>query len=85
MKHQTKITNPYSLRMRVLNNVGEPGKWFCNGVGQMIAIEDVQRQIRALKSAYPNKSVEIEFVYEGELRDYNGKPSGTSIVLERKG
>jgi hypothetical protein len=84
MKRQTKISNPYKLKMRVYNQVGEPGKWICNGTGQMIDIETVQRQIRTLKAGYPNKKVEIVFEYEGQLRNYEGIPTGKSIILEKR-
>jgi hypothetical protein len=84
MKKQPKISNPYTLKMRVFNQVGEPGKWICNGTGQMIDIATVQRQIRLLKSGYPNKRVEIEFFYDGQLRDYEGNPTGKSIIMDRR-
>jgi hypothetical protein len=84
MKKQPKISNPYTLKMRVFNQVGEPGKWFCKGTGQMIDIDTVKSNIRRLAGLYPNNKVEIEFFYDGQLRDYEGNPTGKSIILDRR-
>jgi hypothetical protein len=83
-KTQTKIQNPYTLRMRTFNQVGEPNAWNQKGTGQYTDIETVQKQIRMMKANYPNRTIEVEFVYQGELRGYNGEVTGKNILLKRR-
>lgn len=83
-KQQTKINDPYTLRMRTFNKIGEPNDWINSGTGQFTDIETVQQQIRMLKSNYPNRTIEIEFRYKGELRGYDGSVTGKSIMLKRR-
>lgn len=84
MKKQPTITNPYTLRMRTFNQVGEPNEWINNGTGQFTDIETVQRQIRTLKANYPNRTIEVEFKHLNELRGYDGSVTGKSIILKRR-
>ena len=84
MKKQTKITNPYSLRMRTFNQLGKPNDWINSGTGQFTDIETVQRQIRTLKANYPNRTLEIEFKHKNELKGYDGSVTGKSMIYKRR-
>ena len=84
MKKQPKISNPYTLRMRTFTQVGQPNGWMQLGTGQYTDIETVQRQIRTMKANYPSRTIEVEFIYEGELRGYDGEITGKNILLKRR-
>ena len=83
-KTQTKIQDPYTLRMRTFTQVGDPNEWLQKGTGQYTDIETVQRQIRTMKANYPNRTIEVEFIYEGQLRGYDGEVTGKNILLKRR-
>lgn len=84
LKAQTKISNPYTLRMRFFDQKGQPREWVNYGKGQFIDLETVQRQIRLLKANYPNKAVEIEFAMSGKLLGFNGEETGKTIMYLRR-
>jgi hypothetical protein len=83
-KTQTKIQDPYTLRMRTFTQVGEPNAWTELGTGEFTDIETIQRYIRARKATYPNRTIEIEFIYQGQLRNYKGEVTGKNILLKRR-
>ena len=83
-KKQPQIKNPYTLRSRTFNQIGEPNEWTQKGTGEFTDIETVQRQIRMLKANYPNRTIEIEFIYQGKLCGYDGKETGKTILLQRR-
>ena len=84
LKKQTKIINPYSLRRRFYSKDGKPKEWQELGTGQFIDIETVQRQISMLNSNYPNSLIEIEFIYEGQLRNMKGEVTGKTMMFSRR-
>jgi hypothetical protein len=83
-RQQTKIKDPYTLRMRTFNQIGDPNAWTELGTGEFTDIETVQRYIRARKATYPNRTIEIEFIYRGQLRNYKGEVTGKTIMLQRR-
>ena len=84
LKQQTRITNPYTLRMRFFDQQGKPREWVKYGTGQFIDLETVQRQIKLMKANYPNKQVEVEFKMGGKLFGFDGKETGTTIMYQRR-
>ena len=84
-RQKQKITDPYTLRMRTFDRMGKPKDWVNSGTGQFLGIDLVQRQIRTLKSNMLNRTVEFEFSYKGELRDFNGNVTGKSMIFKARG
>jgi hypothetical protein len=37
-----------------------------------------------MKANYPNRTIEVEFIYEGQLRGYDGEVTGKNILLKRR-
>lgn len=84
IKKQTRITNPYTLKMRFFDQKGTPREWISQGTGQFMDLETVQKQIRLLKANYPNKTVEIEFKMNGKLLGFDGEETGKTIMYLRR-
>lgn len=78
-KTQPKIKNPFTLRRRFYNQDGTPKDWECKGTGEFTGMETVQKAIKVLKANYPGHRMDIEFIYDGEMRDFNGRVTGTVI------
>lgn len=81
-KPQPKPNLNYSLRRRFFNEIGEPLEWHCNGQGQFTDLETVQRQIKMLASN--SRKVEIEFIHEGKLKDYQGNEIGKTMIFDKR-
>lgn len=75
MKKQPKISNPFTLRHRFYHKTGEPKDWSATATGQFTDIQTAQKSIRVLKANYTGHRMDIEFIYEGKLRDFNGNES----------
>lgn len=83
MSKQLPKSKPnYSLRRRFFNQIGEPLAWQDYGQGYFTDLETVQRQIKILASV--GRKVEIEFVKDGILRDYQGNEIGRSIIYDKR-
>lgn len=77
-----KSKTNYSLRRRFFNQIGEPLPWQDYGHGFFTDIETVQRQIKNLANV--GRKVEIEFVKDGVMRDYQGNEIGRTIIYEKR-
>jgi len=81
-KTKSPIKNPYTLRMRVLNEDGTAKEWVNIGTGQFISLRVVENQLRILKRSSPNNPIEVEFLHEGKLKDIEGNVIGKGIRVD---
>jgi hypothetical protein len=81
-KRSTPPKCDYSLRRRFFDHFGKPLKWQDHGHGKFENLETVQRQIKTLAAG--SKTVEIEFIHKGELKDYQGNISGKTMIFEKR-
>lgn len=72
----------YSLRRRFFDQIGRPLDWQDYGHGEFTNIETVQRQIKMLASN--SRKVEIEFIHEGIMKDYQGNETGQTMIFEKR-
>lgn len=72
----------YSLRRRFFNEINQPLEWIDYGQGQFTDLETVQKQIKML--AGTSRRVEIEFIYNGTLRGFDGSITGKTIIYEKR-
>jgi hypothetical protein len=81
-KQSTPPKCDYSLRRRFFDFFGKPLKWQDYGHGKFTDLETVQKQIKVLASG--SKKVEVEFIHEGKLKDYNGNETGKTMIFEKR-
>lgn len=72
----------YSLKRRFFSENGTPHDWIDFGKGEFIDLYMVQAQIKMLASQ--SRKVEIEFVKDGILRDYQGNESGKTMIFDKR-
>jgi hypothetical protein len=72
----------YSLKRRFFSETGNPHEWIDFGKGEFTDLETVQSQIKTLASQ--SRKVEIEFIREGKLRDYQGNETGKTMIFDKR-
>jgi len=82
MKRKQRIKNEYQLNFRKKDKNGIWGDW-CYGSGQWESLELVQKQIKTIRQACFSP-LEVQFIKDKMLLDYNGKEIGKSIIYETK-
>lgn len=62
---------------------GDWGYWH-EGFSEWLGIEEAQKKILMLKRSHSLKTLEIQFIHEGELKGYSGEVTGKSIIYEAR-
>lgn len=84
LKPPPKIKEPYLIRFRTQNQIGVWSEWQGQGQAEWQGLEHAQSQIKMLKKALINKTVEIEFTKEGKLLNYQGEETGKTLIFETR-
>jgi hypothetical protein len=79
---KAKPKHDYSLNYRVRNHSGNWGEWIGKGFGEWIGLDQLQNQIKMLARSH-SRDIEIEFLKDGKLLDFNGNETGKTIIYER--
>ena len=82
MKRKQKIKNPYHLNFRKKDKNGVWGSWVF-GIGEWESLELAQKQIKNIRQSC-FAPLEVQFIKDGMLLDYNGNEIGKSIIYETK-